>query len=267
MEVTTSDHITLHGLFYAAKDRNCVAILLHGLGGNFYTQPVPGVANVLAEAGYSCLAINTRGHDWIAGWGTLIGSSLELIADAPYDIEAFVHYLRDMSYERIVLIGHSLGGLKALYYQSSRSDHAITAVVAMSPTFSLSYHKAVNMIPDFEYRYSSARNLVSQGRPYEFIRWVWSYGPTPEIILTAQTFVDRYGPSLKFDGKTLIGKVVCPVLLTAGSKESEDYRSSLAAANVSSLEIVQGADHYYTAFEPALARVIVRWLENNDVNS
>ncbi len=63
----TSDKETLHGLLFTPRERksDLALLLVHGVAMNFYLPPLPTFGQALAQQGYHCFVINTRGHDWI----------------------------------------------------------------------------------------------------------------------------------------------------------------------------------------------------------
>lgn len=67
----TSDGITLEGAFFA-PDQDVsrpgpvdAVLLIHGSGGRFYAPATRIMAEDLRQHGYTCLALNTRGHDTV----------------------------------------------------------------------------------------------------------------------------------------------------------------------------------------------------------
>src|SRR5436309_282638 len=125
------------------------AILLHGVAGNFYTSSMfEPLIPKLQELGLAVLAVNTRGRDSVfgAGLGTVrrrFGAAYEIVDDCRQDIAAWIDFLKSRGHQRIVLIGHSLGAIKAIYFQAHEKSTDIAAVVAVSPP-RLSYSAFMN---------------------------------------------------------------------------------------------------------------------------
>ncbi|MBI4460565.1 MAG: alpha/beta fold hydrolase [Acidobacteria bacterium] len=102
--------------FYApqGKAKTTGLLMVHGAGtdlANFYNFPPLH----LEKWGYPVLAINTRFHD---NTSKFIDNPLELEA---LDIAAAITYLKSrpgIEIEKIVLIGHSLGGARVVFYQT-----------------------------------------------------------------------------------------------------------------------------------------------------
>src|SRR5579863_10162481 len=113
--------------------------LIHGTGSNFYAT---GVLATFAEQAVACgitvLRINTRGHDEICSipgrHGTVKGGAThERISEWPLDIAAWLDWLLARDFRRIVLVGHSMGGVKAIYSQADARHPAVSGIVGISP--------------------------------------------------------------------------------------------------------------------------------------
>jgi predicted alpha/beta hydrolase len=134
-----ADGEVLHGLHFSPPDQkqtDLALLLVHGVAMNFYTGPLPAIGQALAERGYHGLCINNRGHDWIArgspDWSSFHGATYERMEDSGLDFDGSLAYLAGRGHRRYVLIGHSLGGVKALMYQGERRRPDVVGVVSCS---------------------------------------------------------------------------------------------------------------------------------------
>ena len=122
----TADRFPLDGLVYTpdagAADR--AALLVHGKVMNFYTGPGRILPPHLAALGWSCLAMNRRGHDLggIRNGRESYGGSWETFGDSQLDIAAGIAELRRRGFSKIVLVGHSFGGIAAAAYAADHPD-------------------------------------------------------------------------------------------------------------------------------------------------
>jgi fermentation-respiration switch protein FrsA (DUF1100 family) len=113
---------------------------------------------------------------------------------------------------------------------------------------------------------AQAEQLVAEGRPEELFAGPW--GP-----VSAQTYLslDRF----KFDQfgcetpSPNIARVRCPLLVVLGTKEEHVgmpneleviQRNAVAAPGVSP-HLIEGADHFYTEYEPEVAAILARWAD------
>ena len=269
VQAETTDGYTLHGLRSTPDGRpeRASLLLVHGVGGNFYSGPLPLLAKELTAHGYECLTINTRGHDWISGGEPpkgFMGAAYELFEETLFDLDAFLQLLQDAGAKNLVLLGHSLGATKALYYQSSRPHSSIRSLIACSPA-DLSYEGRVKRIKGFEATYRQAKRSLAEGKADELYRVPSPTGWDSDTLFTARTLVNKYDRSTRFEASRLISNINTPILLTAGSKENTllEHARKLSTHSRSTIEVIEGADHFYTGRHMGLAQVIDGWLSAN----
>jgi len=251
------------------------AILLHGVAANFYTSSTfEPLIPKLQSLGIAALTVNTRGHDSVFGTsvGTVrrrLGAAYEIVDDCRQDVAAWIDFLRRSGCARIMLIGHSLGGVKAVYSQAHEQWPEIAGVIAISAP-RLSYSAFMNA-PDshlFFESYHTADRMVRDGRGDELFT---SKFPFP-MLITAAGYVDKYGPAERYNLLKYAADLPCPALFIYGSKELSqggvpfaglpDALTSLADPSRRSVAVVEGADHVYTGVGEQLVSVVADWLQN-----
>jgi pimeloyl-ACP methyl ester carboxylesterase len=264
----TADGETLHGFLIepaAAPEPRPALLLVHGVALNFYTGPLPALGQALAAEGYPALLVNTRGHDWIsragadlAGFG---GATYERLEDCLLDLEAAVAWLRAQGHGRVVLIGHSLGAVKALYYQGERRDPAVVGVAALSCPRQYYTARAADQA-GFAATLEQAEALLTAGRGRELL---WAPTTGSMGLWSAETFVSKYGRHERNDVRPHAARAGCPVLALAGGAEHPyfpGYARELAAAAGprGTFVVLDGADHRYSAHLGAVSAAVARWL-------
>ncbi len=249
------------------------AILLHGVASNFYTSSTfEPLIPKLQDIGLVVLSVNTRGHDSVfgAGLGTMrrrFGAAYEIVDECRQDIGAWIEFLKRRGHQRIVLIGHSLGAVKAVYFQSQEKSADIAAVVAVSPP-RLSYSAFMNA-PESAVFWESmhtAAEMAKSGRAEELFTSKFPY----PMLMTASAYIDKYGPAERYNVLKFAAGLPCPALFTYGSKELEsggvafagmaEALSSLPNGERRSVRVVEGADHVYSGVAGQLALEIAGWV-------
>jgi len=250
------------------------AILLHGVAGNFYTSSTfDAVIPKLRELGMAALSVNTRGHDSVFGasLGNVrrrFGAAYEIVADCRQDIAAWIDFLKRRGHERIVLIGHSLGAIKAIYAQAQDKHPEVAAVIAASPP-RLSYAAFMNSSESSQFHesMSTAEQMVQEGRGEDLFT---ANFPFP-LLIAASAYIDKYGPAERYNLLNFAAELPCPALFTYGSKELT--HGGIAFADLPSIllelpnaerrqvAVVEGADHLYTGVANQLASAIADWLQ------
>lgn len=270
--VDTRDGITLHGAFYAGDTDKPALILLHGAAMNFYTGIGRFLPELINPHQYACLSANNRGHDF----GTapdgdkkpVVGLMREHFRDCGYDIEAWIDYLNQRGYHKIVLVGHSQAIPKILYAQNTLQFSSIVGLALISPPPSVAKMMRF-LVSDnyYERGLFKAQELSGLGMDSQLI--VLRGRGTMPWIFTAGTFISVYGPDTPADTEELIRKVYCPILLVRGSDDFEPVSRELLdsmkknAGQTENCDIVEikEADHFYTQHEEPLGQVILQWLD------
>jgi len=263
LNVTTEDGLRLDGaLRMPAADVQPVlgvdaVLCLHGTGSNFYASNLmASLTTALVGAGTAALAANTRGHDGISSTNAPVGRRLqgaayEIVDACCHDISAWLGLLRERGYQRLGLLGHSLGAVKSIYSQVHRPDSSVHWVVAISPPrLSYSGFLGDSRAEEFLRDYGRAHDLVRHGRSRELIEILF---PLPYAI-SAEGFLDKYGPEERYDVLKLIPRVAQPLVLTYGTEElptsaafrgMPDEIAKLPAGERRQMLLLAGADHFY----------------------
>jgi len=250
-----------------------IVILHHGVAGNFYA---PGMFEEYSDAllgeGCAVLRVNNRGHDAISRAAgpdgpQRVGAAYEKMDECIHDWEAWVDFAQEAGYQRIGLWGHSLGATKSIFYMGTQGDHRVKCVVAGSPPrFS---HSAFIAGPDgqeFQGIARQARKYLDAGEPQTLIDTPY---PTP-LLVSAEVFMDKYGPDEKYDVLKHVPNVRVPLLIMIGTQEAQTMMAfqgfppqvERLAGELEYLtfESIPGADHAYTHQREHVWSVVRRWL-------
>lgn len=280
--ITSQDFVRLHGFYRRSEnplatspERGAIdsAVLLHGLGGNFYSSRLLlHFSETLLQLGISVVIVNTRGHEMInsltwSGRSRSVGAALENVSDCKFDVEAWVEFLIQRGHHRVLLFGHSLGAIKSLYAQAYHRHPKVQSIIGLSAT-RLSYAKLIDSPRGEVFRETiqRSRDLIEQQRgdepihvPFPFPTW-----------MTPQCYIDKYGPEENYNWMNFIDKINVPTLLIFGQKELDDdpafegVREELdglrSGWNPLTVEEIDEADHFYTSKFDAVDDLMTRWL-------
>lgn len=271
----TADGVRLDGTIQQAavaetsNDRTAW-LLVHGTGSNFYSSGVlQAFAEQLVRGGYSVARINTRGHDIIStqsgGRSPLSGgAAFESIAECVYDLRAWVDELIRRDFSRVVLVGHSMGGVKAIFSQTHDPHPNVAAVVGVSPPrFCHAEWQSSPQAGPFREHFRRATELVESGRGDELMR---VEQPLP-LWLTAAGFLAKYGPHDDYDFIPLLPRLTRPTLLIVGTESvasSPAFESIPDAVRQLSqpqlrLQLVPGANTGYSGHLDVPGRLACEW--------
>ena len=245
-------------------------VWMHGFTGRFYEQHTVAIGRRLAERGHLFVTGNNRGHHLGAnvvnkrgGEHMRGGAWFEKFDESPRDYAAWIGFAVALGFPRVVLVGHSLGAIKAVHYVAERQDERVAALVSASGPIHIG-----GRIRQATEQVALAEKMVAEGRGLEIVpSEIAPMSVSAQTVLArARTNMDVYG--IYGDDKP-IARVRCPVLFVLGSNEPNiavqaDLPTLVANAGASSRAdtlYVEGADHVYTGRELAVADGIGDWLE------
>jgi hypothetical protein len=247
----------------------------HGVGGNFYGSPLFAQAEeYLAQAGCAVLRVNNRGHDiaYNTARGRL-GAAFETVDDCRLDWRAWIEFAVSSGFRRLGLWGHSLGALKTVYYLATEEEANVVCAVATSPPrFSYSDYVSKEGSERFLVLHDRALGAVEAGEPDA----IFAASVPTNVLLTARTYIDKYGREERYDLLRHLPNVRVPVLVTIGGLEglgpeaadwfpfgglAEKVADLAGRSGSLSFRLIEGANHAYAGRLEDLWRVVRPWLE------
>lgn len=274
----------VNALFYKAlKDKNSkakepVVIHVHGFLGNFLDGSQRFLPPILAEAGYSSIAVNTR----MANFGLFFGYGI--LEDTIPQIDGVIRYLEDNGYTKIIVSGYSLGGSIVIKYSSARNDlKALKGVIALATPYSMpdSIKRRWDQYgssPSYDDVYEEAKQILeSNPEESEQDRTILIYRargatfkPEHTEVYTYKTWWYLAGPEAEdAKGYVQIRNITKPILLIQGwndemvrSHETHDLAQvAIEAGNNDVSAFYLNAGHELSGKEDELGDIIVRWLD------
>jgi pimeloyl-ACP methyl ester carboxylesterase len=275
VRAVTSDGVSLDGALSRPTfaDSRTVLVCVHGAGGNFYgSPPFLGLTPLLAERGYSVLRVNTRGHDLAASSGSRRrqGAAYEIVDECRHDLLAWTQWARSAGFARVVLVGHSLGAIKAVYAMANQPLPDADLLIAISPA-RLSYRKFVesDRRREFLSTLAAAESAVAENAPERLLETRF---PIP-LLITAAAYVDKYGPTERYNILRYVKHLEIPALFVFGGLEllegpafaglPEDLSQAAGGRSVT-VTVIPGANHLYSGSLLPLAEVVDDWLAKVD---
>jgi pimeloyl-ACP methyl ester carboxylesterase len=275
VQTQTADGLRLDGAFRipisgTPSHKTCdSAILLSGVGSNFYgSSLMRHLTEVLVDTGVATLCVNTRGHDGVStastpGGGRLQGAAYEIVDDCRHDVNAWADFLAERNFSHIALIGHSLGAIKSLYSQAHQQHDQVDRIVAISPPrLSHDTFRHGPQAADFIESMSTAQQMVDRGESKMLFQAKFPFS----IVISAATYLDKYGPPSRYDVLKFASRVACPVSFVYGGDELENGGIAFAGlpkaiAGLSwksppPIQIIPKANHFYTGRFDELSTIL-----------
>ena len=274
IRVTAADGMELDGAFFAPAPDAApagpidAAMVIHGSGRNFYTPATAAMAEDLRRAGYAALTINTRGHDtvWVdRQTGVAEGNAYEILDNNRQDLRAGIDYLTSLGYQRIAILGQSMGAVKVTYYAAVENDPRVVAVVPISPVrLSCSYYLESPDADEFRANLETADRMEAEGRAMDLF---YVDFPIKEMF-SAMAYIDKHGPLERYNVIRHVPQIRVPLFVLSGSTETHtrllDVPQDMITAAVNSPRaeylVLEGGTHSLTNMMPEAGQAVVNWL-------
>ncbi|MDJ0842783.1 alpha/beta hydrolase [Crocosphaera sp.] len=262
--VKTSDNRSLIGLLW--EDNNCqenktIIIHVRGKTGTPITEPLTAdMAEIYVNNKIATLVIELHRSGY--------GGSLESLAEMDSeDINAFVKYVLNRGYTRIILTGQSLGSNSIMRYCVQYPHPNIIAMVHFAPTQDCAnWLKSHVGSDDYNKLLQQAEKAITNSSENQGL-----IGKPPYDKMLSPSRPDAWlswwGPNADTANLKTISQVTIPILMLCGSNDFFNDRERLdtlknAAINSPIVDIIwyEGCGHNFANFEKKAANDVVNWL-------
>jgi pimeloyl-ACP methyl ester carboxylesterase len=214
IELKTKDGVWLDGLWFTPDGEphpsNVGISQVHGLGPHFYNR-IKRPALAFTDAGFSFLSAHIRG-------GGERSQAKEIFVDCVHQIQAKVDFLVKQGCQKVIIMGESLGGAKAVYYAATCADPHLSGLVLISaiPELNLpeEYRQPILQIANRYIEENNGEFLFT----YRLGNDIYLFEPNAVI----ENYVRRPIPGTKgFPTLEYLRRVKVPILSTAAELEWE----------------------------------------------
>lgn len=258
VDFVTPENVLLTGLHIGNKKSKTCYVIVHGLGGSMFSMRE--LAQFLVDSNSSVLLFNNRGHDIICRMkkidkrkkkGTtsfLGGAAHEVFTECTDDIEGAVQYAKSQGATNIVLVGHSTGSQKSVYYLSKRNNQKkVKTVVLLSPLSDFAGVISQLSVEDYKNLLKISEALVMQGTPHQLLPTsIWPQLADAQRFLSLATPMSEeeifsyYDPSKK----SIFSSISIPTLVVFG--QEDEYRDRPISRIVKWFDTHQKSDKYHS---------------------
>ncbi len=281
----TKDGLLIRGLFVPGDKNKPAVIHIHGFQGDFYTQEfVKKIAEKLRENNTAFISVQNRGtgieselYTNAPGYGRTGGSSYELLEEAYMDIDAWIKFLLDQGYTKVILQGHSLGTMKIVRYLSEGSHvDKVRKLILLAPFDIIQLAQDATNGKWKEYL-EIAKQKVTEGKGLEIIPKEFL-----DVRISYQTYVSHHDNNefeymFAFHDKTynfpILKRIEIPVKVVLGTDDSNlntpNYDNTQQAVEVlkknikdCDVTLIKDANHSYTGFEDKITEEVLKFVEN-----
>ncbi len=273
----TPKKVLLNGLWFGKKDARRVFVWLHGLTSSAWSRHA--LMEMLAQGDTAVLSFSNRGHDTVTTVQkgkkrVTAGGGAEVFTECVDDIDGAVAFSRSHGAKEVILVGHSTGCQKSVYWAFNRKSKGINGIVLLAPLSDWASANAMkNEKPLLKGATQKARALIKAGKPHAFLpNGAWHHP------VTAQRFLSLFTPESTeqsifpyFDERApkMLAKVTVPVLaLFAGkdeysdrpAKKLEQWFSAHPPLGGMTVATVPRVEHSFKGGEEAVVGHTTAWL-------
>lgn len=271
----TEDDLMLQGTYFDSEDKECCILFVHGQAQSIIdNQFAYNIGKNLSNNKISFLYGHNRGYSYINCMskkdGTMekIGATFEIFEDCIKDISIWIKKIKELGYKRVVLIGHSLGCNKALYYLS-QNIKLIDGVIFLSPPDMVGITKIEE--EKFEQFMEEAKQNIFNNESNKILdNLLCNFD-----YISSKTFVDFYTENNAIDNFPIernpkvfeqLSKLSIPILSMAGSLEYKTYleqkllKEKAINCKDYNYHIIEGANHFYNGYEDIVVEHIINFV-------
>jgi pimeloyl-ACP methyl ester carboxylesterase len=238
IKFSTEDGVQLAARHWDLGRRDVGCVVGHGFTGSSASRYVQAICGSLAAAGLGVLAVDFRGHGRSGGVSTAGANEI-------HDLAAAVRQLRLLGYQRVAVLGWSMGGSVVLRYTGLGGD--ADAVVSVS---------------------SPGMWFERGTRPMRVVHWMCqTRSGRLATRLARRTRLSSAGwPVVPEAPVEVVGSIRVPLLLVHGDADAyfplRHVEALAEAAPTATLWIERGMGHAETATTPELTARIGRWVRD-----
>lgn len=276
--VYTVDGLMLPMVHFESKVKDICVICIHGMCGTIVDNYFATVwGKVLSEKNIGFIYEHNRGHSiendivMMDGSFKRYGCMYEIFEDCIYDIDLAIQTAKDKGYKKIILLGHSYGCNKVIYYYYKKHPNILGIILASAPDMIGSH---LLLEPDYKELLSEAKKNIDNSEPTKLLhKMIEDY-----MYMSSLTYYNWYNENSNLDNLPVISNkehwkqfetIDVPILTFSGSNE-EDYYQHLdllkdKALNCNNFEykIIENTGHTYKNKEKEIANLIFEWINKN----
>ena len=275
----TSDGLKLPMVHFKSKEKDICVIFIHGMCGTIIDNYFATVwGKLLSEKNIGFIYEHNRGHsienDIVMKDGSFkrYGCMYEIFEDCIYDIDLAIKTAKDKGYKKIILLGHSYGCNKVIYYFYKKHPNILGIILASAPDMIGSHLSAQS--DDYKELLQEAKENIDNGKPTKLLhKMIEDY-----MYMSSKTYYNWYNDNSKLNNLPVISDpehweqfetIDVPILTFSGSKE-EDYYLHLDLLKDKAIrcknfeyKIIENTGHTYKTKECEIGNLILDWINKN----
>lgn len=274
----TSDGLKLPMVHFESNEKDICVLCIHGMCGTIIDNYFATVwGKFLAQNNIGFIYEHNRGHsienDIVMKEGSFkrCGCMYEIFEDCIYDIDLAIQTAKDKGYKKIILLGHSFGCNKVIYYFYKKHPDILGIILASAPDM-VGIHKSLQS--DMNESLKEAKENIDKGEPTKLLsKMIEDY-----MYMSSQTYYNWYNKNSNLDNLPILANskqweqfesIDVPILTFSGGNEEEYYKQlELLESKASSCpnftyKIIENTGHTYRNKEEEIGKLIYEWIINS----
>ncbi len=274
----TEDNLRLPMLHFSSEKKDICVIFIHGMCQTIIDNYFATVfGNVLSENNIGFIYEHNRGHsienDILMKDGSYrrYGCMYEIFEDCILDIDLAINEAKKLGYKRFILMGHSYGCNKLIYYYYKKNPKVLGLILASAPDMIGLHLYSQN---DYEKLIKEAKDNISNGNPTKLISsLIEEY-----MYMSSQTYYNWFKETSNLNNLPIMGNsenwhqfesIDIPILTFSGSNETDNYlhldslKNKAINCNSFKYKYIENTDHFYKNKENEIAHLILNWIKDN----
>lgn len=273
----TTDGLKLPMVHFESSEKDICVICIHGMCGTIIDNYFATVwGKLLAEKGIGFIYEHNRGHsienDIVMRDGSFkrCGCMYEIFEDSIYDIDLAIETAKNKGYKRIILLGHSYGCNKVIYYYYKQHPDILGIILASAPDMIGSHVSAQS--DDYQELLKEAKKNIDDGNASKLLhKMVEDY-----MYMSSGTYYNWFHEGSALNNLPIIANpehfeqfetIDVPILTFSGSKEADYYlqldllREKALNCNHFEYKVIENTGHTYKNKEMEIGNLIYDWIK------
>ncbi len=280
--VYTTDGLKLPMVHFESNEKDICVICIHGTCGTIIDNYFATVwGKLLSKENIGFIYEHNRGHsienDIVMKDGSTkrYGCMYEIFEECIYDIDLAIETAKNRGYKKIILLGHSYGCNKVIYYYYKKHPDILGMVLASAPDM-VGSHLSIQS-DEYQELLQEAKENIDHNEPEKLLhKMIEDY-----MYMSSGTYYNWYHDGSLLNNLPVIANpehweqfetIDVPILTFSGSNEKDHYlhldllKEKATHCPDFQYEIIEGTGHTYRNKETEIGNLINDWVKKLKMN-
>ena len=273
----TNDGLRLPMIHFESNKKDICVIFIHGMCQTILDNYFATVCGeLLSKNNIGFLYEHNRGHsienDILMKDGSYerCGCMYEIFEDCILDINLAIEKAKELGYKRYILMGHSYGCNKLIYYYYKKHPNILGLVLASAPDMI-----GLQLLRQSDYKklINEAKDNIDKGNPTKILsNLIENY-----MYMSSQTYYNWFKKDSNLDNLPVMDNsdnwfqfesIDVPILTFSGSEETDNYlhldllKDKAKNCNNFKYKIINETNHFYVGKEKEVSFLVLEWINN-----